>query len=479
MRIDGRNHRDLSRTHGVSDGVVEAVTYFCETSVETIAFPRRRACSNHLTEPIMIIHTNPEGTDCCSQMKEHPLKVVSDNAMDHRKGEGRGFHICCRSRMVCLCFTLTAALIGCQFGNVFVPEVFLAVMGRSLRHQQEQPFAMRKFLNEAERLESRELERKAHARVRREGRKETRRQRRERKKAEDRKWIEEQRQKAKEEAKLIKSGAKNVTVECLEPREPVWEFEDFGKNASMKASKRLLIGLYSGWGVYSQLLSKTAHVNRAYARHWHHDVVLVQGAALRLKDLDGDCEPPPHRATYDKIPLLQYALEHKDSYDQLLILDTDALMYEMDVDVTTLLPEGRMLAAHKVHPGDVDQTWDINAGVTLWDLHHPRTERLAKEWLKNSKSGMENDYHASNDQYHLHYTLQSGNYQDDIQAFDNEFNYGHGTLVKHFIRKPRHKQWGQAAILDNRENRIDEAIEEVCKEHRAICGAVERKTYVE
>jgi hypothetical protein len=226
-------------------------------------------------------------------------------------------------------------------------------------------------------------------------------------------------------------------------------------------------------------LTKTAHINRAYAQHWHHDVALVHGAALQFQDLDGKCEPPPHRATYDKIPLLQYALEHKAQYDQLLILDTDAMVYKMDFDITTLLPQGQMLAAQKVHASDDSHTWDINAGVTLWDLHHPRIEKLAKEWLKNSKSGMEHDYHASNDQYHLHYTLKKGSYLDDIHGLDEEFNYGHATLVKHFIRKPQHKQWGEDAILDNRENRIDIAIEEICKEHRTICSAVEKKTYVE
>jgi hypothetical protein len=448
------------------------------------------------------------------------------------KKENRKSHGCRPSRMVCLCLTFSATLIACQFGNIFIPEVLLlAATGRGLQEQQSY-YALRNFLSEAHKLDAREQSaNKEHdessPRSQQAGqKKETRQQRRKRKKDDKRMERAENESRAnsvrtvstelkektmrkrtvkptmienagstgeedvvaaiseaitnEEPQHHVHTGADKVFKdECAKPRYPLWEYENYGEHNETKASKRLLIGLYSGFGVYSTLLAKTAHVNRAYARHWNHDVVLVQGAALRVKELDGDCEPPPHRATYDKIPLLQYAIEHKDKYDQLLILDTDALVYEMDFDVTTLLPKARMMAAQKVHPTDNHQTWDVNAGVTLWDLHHPRIQELAKEWLKHSKNGMENNYHPSNDQYHLHYTLKEGNYMDDIFALDEEFNYGHGTIVKHFIRKPQHKQWGEAAILDNRENRIEIAIDHICKEHKQICEAVDKKAYPE
>lgn len=413
-----------------------------------------------------------------------------------------------------------------------MPEGLLAVTGRGLLLEQDNK-AVRKFLNEANKLDARESANLEHEHSRQaDHKKETRRQKRKRQKEDKRKKREERTNKKTHAEKkgtasteLNNSSAKkhgqeslrkraadtveggNIEdgisaiaeaidqphrehigsdeevvpnqVECSLPREPIWEYENYGEDHEAKANKRLLIGLYSGFGVYGSLLTKTAHVNRAYARHWKHDVVLVQGAALQIKELDGDCEPPPHRATYDKIPLLRYALEHKDQYDQLLILDTDALVYDMDFDVTSLLPKGKMLAAQKVRESDDHETWDINAGVTLWDLHHPRIQKLTKEWFTHSKSGMEHNYHASNDQYHLHYALKEGNYKEDIFALDEEFNYGHGTIVKHFIRKPQHKQWGEAAILDNRENRIEIAIEEICKKHKPICEAVDKKVYSE
>jgi hypothetical protein len=437
------------------------------------------------------------------------------------------------SRMICLCLSLSATVIACQFGNIFIPEVLLAAAGRGL--EEEQSYAVHSFLREANKLDAREMANMEHESSRQAGqKKETRKQRRKKKKEDKLKKKEKNRVDKKIQAantdkttsakksdndtslKKLRTGiepmrkrpssveptdqeimqaisdaidpnvhsgsAKLASNDCTKPRNPVWEYESFSEqhhHDESKASKRLLVGLYSGYGVYSTLFSKTANVNRAYARHWKHDVVSVQGAALRLKELDGECEPPPHRATYDKIPLLQYALEHKDKYDQLLILDTDALVYELDFDVTTILPKGRMLAAQKVRLTDDHETWDVNAGVTLWDLHHPRIQKLSKEWLKHSKNGMIHNSHASNDQYHLHYALKDGNYMKDIFAVDEEFNYGHGTIVKHFIRKPGHKQWGEAGILDNRENRIEIAIKDICKEHRQICEAVQKKSYIE
>ena len=109
----------------------------------------------------------------------------------------------------------------------------------------------------------------------------------------------------------------------------------------------------------------------------------------------------------------------------------------------------------------------------------PQLEKAAKDWDKNSKTGMQTNWHPSNDQYHLHSTLKTGKYEKRIHALSHEFDYGHGTIVKHFIRKPQHKQWGAAQILDNREDRIKAAIAEVCDRSNHLCDAVEKKAYKE
>ena len=162
-----------------------------------------------------------------------------------------------------------------------------------------------------------------------------------------------------------------------------------------------------------------------------------------------------------------------------MILDTDALVYDMDFDVTTLLPEGYMLAAHKVKLKDGVHTWNVNAGVTLWDLHHPRVDSLAEKWAYRSMYGMQHDYHVSNDQFHLHNVLQKPEFEGEVLALEDAFSYGHGTIIKHFIRKPQHKVWGESAILDNREDRIDIVIEEICSTYAELCRAVAKRAYEE
>ena len=63
---------------------------------------------------------------------------------------------------------------------------------------------------------------------------------------------------------------------------------------------------------------------------------------------DGDCEPPPQRAMYDKLELLRIALRKKDKYDQLLLLDADATIYDLDFDIANLCEKDDILAAHRV-----------------------------------------------------------------------------------------------------------------------------------
>eukprot|EP00522_Entomoneis_paludosa_P009583 CAMPEP_0172447424 /NCGR_PEP_ID=MMETSP1065-20121228/6748_1 /TAXON_ID=265537 /ORGANISM="Amphiprora paludosa, Strain CCMP125" /LENGTH=128 /DNA_ID=CAMNT_0013198727 /DNA_START=110 /DNA_END=493 /DNA_ORIENTATION=- len=53
-------------------------------------------------------------------------------------------------------------------------------------------------------------------------------------------------------------------------------------------------------------------------------------------------------------------------YDAVLVLDSDALIVDLDFDALELLPETYLLAAEKASVVDTNSTWDINAGVTLW-----------------------------------------------------------------------------------------------------------------
>lgn len=129
------------------------------------------------------------------------------------------------------------------------------------------------------------------------------------------------------------------------------------------------------YDAYAQLLDVTGRINKAYALKFEHDVLVLAGTYLVIPS--DNCNPPKHRATFNKIGLLKHALRHRNKYDQLLILDTDAMMYNLSFDVTTLVSEQRnensmltdeestMLVAHRVKKNGTLHTWDVNIGVTV------------------------------------------------------------------------------------------------------------------
>jgi hypothetical protein len=149
-------------------------------------------------------------------------------------------------------------------------------------------------------------------------------------------------------------------------------YTDNNKSAVLIAQYSACVNVDNDDSVYATLLRATAPVNQAYARHWGHDYILLQGVpfipphynstSYSLRRLvengitvdqelgggscdddssstrrrmshhqGGDAEPPQpsSRSTYNKIALLSIALEHpqiKDRYTRLLILDADAMM---------------------------------------------------------------------------------------------------------------------------------------------------------
>lgn len=291
---------------------------------------------------------------------------------------------------------------------------------------------------------------------------------------------------------------RNATSRCRPLREPNVEWQLYSsssssnnneakngkeKNQEKIPNQRLLIGLYSGYGKYTSLLNMTAKVNRAYAKLWHHDFLQLHGTTFRLvfdddDDDDNDeeeshCDLPKYRSTYNKLTILQAALVHREKYDQLLILDTDALVYDFNVDVTTLLPPGHVLAAQQVFPRYGTHTHTVNIGVTLWDLHHPQIHSVVDEWIRRSKNGIVNNDHRINDQYHLHETILHGNYKSIVYALPTEFQYGQGTVIKHFIRTKEHKNWNDIDVIKYRIDMIQSTMNEICQEKfKPLCDDI-------
>jgi hypothetical protein len=266
----------------------------------------------------------------------------------------------------------------------------------------------------------------------------------------------------------------NLEVEtsngCETRRDPTWEWRKYSKDATTKASKKLLVAQYSSYGKYARLLELTSPINKAYARKWNHDFLIVQGATLVVKE-DEDCEPPPERSRYDKLELLRIALRKKDKYDQLLLLDADALIYDLDFDITNLCEIDDILAAHRVSQKNPEpRTYNVNNGIVLWNLQNPETKEVADEWDVDTRKGISRGF-SHGDQHYLHHVLKMKNRSAHVQGLATEFFYHEGTVAKHFIRG--HANGWNNTGLDVREIVIKDAVKDICKRFPSDCEELE------
>jgi hypothetical protein len=259
-------------------------------------------------------------------------------------------------------------------------------------------------------------------------------------------------------------------------RKPIWEwsFHD-KKNATTNSKGRLLIAQYSSLSAdrtYARLMELTAPINKAYAKRWGHDLVILQGTTFILPK-DGSCEPEENRSMFNKIDLLRVALSMGKHYDQLLILDSDAMIYDFERDVTELITEEEMLVAHRVREKEGPRTWNINNGVSLWNLHHPLTRMTLTRWNQSSWEGLSGSK-VHGDQMYLQRVLKRGKMEPHIHAMPVEFKYEKGTVIKHFVRQ---NKWWNNTGMEERLEGIQESIREVYRRFSTDCERLERKVY--
>jgi len=251
--------------------------------------------------------------------------------------------------------------------------------------------------------------------------------------------------------------------------------------ADKTARKQILIAQYSGGSRYEALLNLTSPVNQAYALRWGHDYKLVTGFLIH-SHLNDTTNIPESRSTYNKVMILEQAAKEAQ-YHLLLILDSDAMLFDFDRDLANFMTQNNtLLVAHKVKRDDVDSTSNINIGVTLWNLRHPATLQLARRWKERClqrirfQTGL-----CDNDQTPLQEILRdelTENQRSELLfAVSDEFGYSHGRFVKHFIR-PKASDWNDTGI-EQRTRKIRRAIHELCQKHFVnrsdqpdVCGDV-------
>jgi hypothetical protein len=268
-------------------------------------------------------------------------------------------------------------------------------------------------------------------------------------------------------------------------REPELYWYDYSSASvpSLIPTRRLLIVQSAGFGTYAQLLESTAPINKAYARKWGHTVLIVQGTLAVLNhERQTNCTPEEHRATHNKMQLLKLALRIGDHYDYLLILDADAIIFDFGVDLSDLMPPSAMLAAQRAVPkAGVKKraTWKINAGVTLWNLHHPYTQAVADGWQDAALGYLNGRSNSQGDQLFLHHVLKNNaTYERSIHSFAKEFNYNKGTVIKHVKRPTLTYTIGETA-LDDRSVLLAKFTEQVCAQFPDDCHDLDKTTYSE
>lgn len=244
------------------------------------------------------------------------------------------------------------------------------------------------------------------------------------------------------------------------------------KHQQSTQKPRLLIGLSSGYDKYAEMLALSAHLAKVYAHTHNATVVVLQGTALAP---DG-CTGPAWYTTVNKIRLLFAAIDRRDQYDQILLLEADTLMVNMDFDIPTLLSspssssQDLLIAAQPIRQGDsptLPERHQIHAGITLWNLHHEQCKIVALQWFEEArKAVMKGSY--SGDQRFLQGVLQRQD-KDIIQWLDknDEFAYEDGTVVKHFF--------SHSSSWSDRKRRMEQVAKSVCEKYD--CTVVPRIDY--
>jgi hypothetical protein len=224
-------------------------------------------------------------------------------------------------------------------------------------------------------------------------------------------------------------------------------------------SKRLLIAQYSGFGKYEKMVDLTSSINKMYAKAWGHNFLVLRGTTKVLPFQQNLTTLPEEQSMYNKVDLLLMALENKDSYDQVLLLDSDTLIYDFATDLTQMMSSQNMLVALKTHIYDPPTTHRINNGITLWNLHHNMTPKVALDWDKGCNKGIRGNMSLRSDQFWLVEALKKGGRRNAIRGVLEEFHYRSGTIIKHFIRLDS-CSWHDSG-MNERYKGIQKAINEV------------------
>ena len=261
----------------------------------------------------------------------------------------------------------------------------------------------------------------------------------------------------------------NDTKSTYQTNNIEWHWHHHSDNretTSNTTQRNLLIAQYTGLDqAYLEFTNITQKANHAYANRLKYDYLLMVGVAYDTGK--------PGQAAYNKLPLLKKAMDAK-IYDAILILDSDAVIVDLDQDALDLIPQSMLLTACRNHETDEPYTWNINNGVTIWNLRHGKMNQVYDEWRRRIVARMRKRKLIPSDQAELHEVLkgygEEGRKSMVNAIYTMDFRFHEGTFVKHVVRS-RSSTWSSANDdLVRRKITLQEAVQQVCTKWKDACG---------
>ena len=225
----------------------------------------------------------------------------------------------------------------------------------------------------------------------------------------------------------------------LVPDAPGIELHWLRHNATSPCHLKVLVAQTVEPGPFKALLDASLPVNQAYAQERGYDYVSLTGVAYGGLN---------RMATFNKIFLLDM-VERMGQYDVVFYLDADAMVVNPGLRVEEVAPPWALLTASR---GRKDRRWDVNAGVFLWNLRHPRSHELLGKWKDAAVAGIQRG--AADDQKLLQRLLRNLSRAEQqlmlrtyMGAEYNYINYD-GPNVRHFLRMTSSKDWSASTVTD-------------------------------
>lgn len=265
-------------------------------------------------------------------------------------------------------------------------------------------------------------------------------------------------------------------------------------STSTSTLPRVLIAQYhygSFNNSYAEIIKYSSKVNKAYAKKYNHDYLLAEGVFITTSSTSSST---PHQdgkngknednqgkvaagSTSNKVGILEYALQHPTKqWDYVLILDSDAMMYDFERPIGDIYNmTNEVIIGHRVLRFTSTKTFNINAGVMLWNLRHAQTKQMVWNWHEEIRHVFETK--VGEDQEALHTVLRRMPWRNrPVRAIRRDFEYAYGTVVKHFIRPGRkavRKNWDDTKLkTEDRIEHMKATAEEICGRYKVYCDQV-------